>query len=90
MTQLFYRLFFHLEHLGLLDPLNEVHLYPLHYVYLPWINHVLLDLQRSGLVALDFAEQVSDSYGVEEELPSDSSALNIPKSQFLMWFQILG
>ena len=46
VTQLFYRLFYHLEHLGLLDPLNEAHLYALQYVYLPRINHALEAFQR--------------------------------------------
>ena len=107
MTQLFYRLFYHLEHCGLLDSLNEAHLYALHYVYLPRINHALevfqrgwnhhsirtegshsphqlfvqgfLTLQRSGLVALDFAEQVEESYGVEEDgLVGDESQVNVP------------
>ena len=34
---LFYRLFYYmyLEHIGLLDPVNEMHLYALHYVFLP-------------------------------------------------------
>ena len=95
VTQLFYRLFYHLEHIGLLDPLNEAHLYALHYVYIPRINRSLeafqrgwnhhsirtesnmsphqlfvqgyLSLQRSGLVALDFAGQVDDNYGMDEQ-----------------------
>ena len=31
----FYRLFYHMEHINLLDPANELHLYALHYVYIP-------------------------------------------------------
>ncbi len=41
VTQLYYRLFYHLEDRGLLDPLNDIHLYALHYVYLPRINDTL-------------------------------------------------
>lgn len=41
VTQLYYRLFYHLEDRELLDPLNEVHLFVLHYVYLPRINRSL-------------------------------------------------
>ena len=41
VTRLFYRLFYHLEDRELLDPLNEVHLFVLHYVYLPRINKSL-------------------------------------------------
>ena len=38
VTKMYYHLFYFLEHHGLLDLLNEVHLYSLHYVYLPRIN----------------------------------------------------
>lgn len=42
VTQLYYnRLFYHLEDRSLLDPMNEVHLFALHYVYLPRINRSL-------------------------------------------------
>ena len=37
----FYRLFYFMEHHGILDPLNEVHIFALHYVYIPRINHAL-------------------------------------------------
>ena len=37
-TKLYYRLFYYLEDQHLLDPLNEVHVFALHYVYLPRIN----------------------------------------------------
>lgn len=40
-TSLFYHLFYLLEDSGLLDPENEIHLYSLHYVYLPRINQSL-------------------------------------------------
>ena len=35
------RLFSHLENVGALDPLNEIHLLALHYIYLPRINRAL-------------------------------------------------
>ena len=41
VTRLFYRLFYHLEHHGLLNPVNETHLFALHYVYLKRINIAL-------------------------------------------------
>ena len=41
VTQLYYRLFYHLESYNLLDPTNEMHLFSLHYVYLPRINSAL-------------------------------------------------
>jgi hypothetical protein len=41
VTQFFYSLFYKLEDLGLLDPLDEFHLYALHYVFLPRINKCL-------------------------------------------------
>ncbi len=41
VTRLYYRLFYFLEHQGLLDPLSEQHLYALTYVYLPRINRSL-------------------------------------------------
>lgn len=40
-TVTFYRLFYFLEHHDLLDPLDEVHLFSLHYVYLPQINRAI-------------------------------------------------
>lgn len=41
VLRLNYRLFYFLESLGHLQPLNEIHLYALHYVYFPRINHSL-------------------------------------------------
>ena len=41
VTFLYYRLFYFLEQQGALDPLNEVHLYALHYVYVARLNHAL-------------------------------------------------
>ena len=37
----FYKLFYSLEALGVLDPLNHIHLYALHQVYIPRINRSL-------------------------------------------------
>ena len=47
VTNLFYRLFYHMEHLNILDPANEQHLYALRYVYIPRINSALSQF-RSG------------------------------------------
>ena len=41
VTSLYYRLFYYMEHNSLLDPINEVHLFSLHYVFLPRINSSL-------------------------------------------------
>ncbi len=38
---MYYRLFYFLEQQGLLDPLNDVHLYALHYVYVSRLNNAL-------------------------------------------------
>ena len=38
---LYYRLFYFMEDEGILDPLNEIHLAALHYIYLPLINEKL-------------------------------------------------
>ena len=46
-TQLYYRLFYFLENCGLLNPLNELHLFSLHFVFLPRINRSL-DAFRDG------------------------------------------
>ncbi len=79
----------------MLDPLDEEHLFSLHYVFLPkinqslnafrlsWNNHGLrtergmnpqqlftagvLQMRHSGLVAVDFFNQVSDEYGSESD-----------------------
>ena len=40
-TSLYYRLFYFMEQQGYLNPLNEQHLFALHYVYLPRINRSL-------------------------------------------------
>lgn len=41
----YYRLFYHLENIGLLDPIHEVHLFALHYIYTPRINSCLRQFQ---------------------------------------------
>ena len=41
VTGTYYRLFYFLEQQGILDPLNEYHLYALHCIYLPRINRSL-------------------------------------------------
>ena len=38
---MFYQLFYHMEECSLLDPSNEIHIFALHYVYLPRINRHL-------------------------------------------------
>ena len=47
VVEMFYRLFYFLEHHGLLSPLNEIHLFSLRYVYLPRINRALETFQDS-------------------------------------------
>ncbi len=41
VTVLYYRLFYFLEQQGLLDALNEIHLFALHYIYVPRLNQAL-------------------------------------------------
>ena len=41
VTSLYYRLFYYMEEHHLLDPSNELHLYALHYIFLPRINRSL-------------------------------------------------
>ena len=41
VTKLFYHLFYYLEEMRLLDPTNDIHMYSLHYVYIPRINRAL-------------------------------------------------
>ena len=47
VTYQYYKLFYGLEALGILDPLNRVHLYALHVVYIPRINRSL-EIFRKG------------------------------------------
>ena len=46
VTQLHYRLYYYLEDQGLLNPMNEIHLYAPHYVYLPQINRSLTQFRK--------------------------------------------
>ncbi len=46
VTQLYYRLFYFLEQQNLLDPVNEYHLFAMHYVYLPRINRALTQFKE--------------------------------------------
>ena len=46
-TLLYYRLFYFMEHQGLLDPLNEYHLWALHFVFIPRINKSLNEFTQS-------------------------------------------
>ena len=114
VTLLFYRLFYFLEQHGLLDPLNEVHLFALHYVYMPRLNQALktfqdgwnhhgirtanhhspeqlfvrgaLQLHSSGLVALDFFQDVGEDYGISSDDPIASSevAVTIPEERYTL------
>ena len=47
VTLLYYRLFYFMEHQGLLNPLNEYHLWALHFVFLPRINKSLNEITQS-------------------------------------------
>ena len=38
---MYYNLFYAMENCGMLDPSNELHLFALHFVYVPRINHAL-------------------------------------------------
>ena len=38
-TGIFYHLFYHMEQTGLLNPIDTLHLFCLHFVYLPYINY---------------------------------------------------
>lgn len=110
-TRLYYRLFYYLEYQGLLDLVNEYHLFALHHVYLPRINKSLLQfkegwnnhsirtehghspnqlfasgallLQRSGLIAMDFFQDVDeDAYGVEENgMTTSNGEIIIPENR---------
>ena len=47
VTNLYCKLFYFLEHHGILDPLNEHHLRALHYVFIPRINRALEEFVNS-------------------------------------------
>lgn len=46
-TVLYYRLFYFMEDQGLLEPMNERHLWALHYIYIPRINRTLSQFVQS-------------------------------------------
>ena len=46
VTILFYKLFYFMEQVDLLDCSNETHLYALHYVFIPRINRALSEFMR--------------------------------------------
>ena len=47
VTSIYHRLCYYLENCDLLDPLNPLHMYALHYVYLPRINKSLHYFQEA-------------------------------------------
>ena len=47
VTVLYYKLFYFMEHHGILDHLNEHHLWALHYVFVPRINRALGEFVNS-------------------------------------------
>ena len=46
-TIMFYRLFYFLEYHDLLNPLDEIHLFSLQYVYLPQINRAIENFKNA-------------------------------------------
>lgn len=110
ITSVYYRLFYFLEQHNLLNPINDVHIFSLHYVYLPRINQALqefvqswnhhgmrteqgqtphqlftsgsLQLQNAGSTALDFFEEVLDTYGIEDtgnaHMDGDEEGIEVP------------
>ena len=108
VTQLFYHLFYYMEHYTILDPTSNLHLFVLHYVYKPrineglkhfpsvWNNHPMrtehghspvqlftagvLRLQRSGMAAVDFFDNISDNFGADEQglATDDSEGVTVP------------
>ena len=73
---LFYRLFYSMEDEGLLDPLNEIHLAALHYIYLPLINEKLkvwsrawsrhrMRTTRSSPICMWVSGQLQNPLGIE-------------------------
>ena len=61
VTQVYYRLFYYMEDIGILNPLDERHLFALHYIFIPrlcsslaifsegWNNHTLSSSGRTPL-----------------------------------------
>lgn len=115
-TQIYYRLFYYLEDQGLLNPINEIHIYALHYIFLPrinrtlegfvegWNNHSIrtagnkspnqlfvegaLRLRNSGLIALDFADDVTEEYGIDQNGPTgvldDEEGVEVPETNLAL------
>ena len=48
-TSTFYHLFYHLEDCGVLDVNNELHMFSLHYVFVPRLNKQLADFVEGWL-----------------------------------------
>lgn len=97
---LFYRLFHFLEQHSLLNPLNELHLFALHYVHMPKVKpstqafqeqrfvQGALQLRPLSLVALDFFQKVGEDYGISSDDPTASrevEAVTIPEG----WYTLL-
>lgn len=109
ITSVYYTLFYFLEHHNLLNPIDDVDIFSLHYVYIPRINQGLhefvqswnhhgmrtergqtphqlftsgsLQLQNAGSTALDFFEDVPDTYGIENTqnaLTHDEQGIEVP------------
>ena len=100
-----YWIFYYLENCDLFDPLNPIHMYALHYIYLPRINKALhsfkeawndhglrtqheltpnqlftavaLRLRNAGSSALDFLNEVPESYGIVSLQGQDNDQLVI-------------
>ena len=47
VTQIYYRLFYFLEYEGILNPVNEYHLFALHYVFMPRLNKSMESFVKS-------------------------------------------
>ena len=47
VTQIYYRLFYFLEYQGILNPVNEYHLFALHYVFMPRLNKSMESFVKS-------------------------------------------
>ena len=47
VLDIYYRLFYHLEEHNLLDPNDDVHLYCLHYIFIPRINGHLSQVKET-------------------------------------------
>ena len=50
VLRLFSDLFYHLEDMQVLDPTNDIHLFCLHYIFLPRINHHLDEWKQAWIM----------------------------------------